>query len=234
MAPRKSKAQNKSSSATATAETAEKTVPEVAQQETTASAVASDPSGKSVPDGTNSKGDAAGDNGAAPENANGTASASQSAEVASGAPASASESGSSKASEVAADDKDATALVGQSGTVGNDGLAGSEGGDSENDPAPLGFDLSSGDAGVATWGSFQGTKDEFAAAFPNLHAALKSLMDADHDAPITKLSVKAHKDGYRRGGLKHTKAGQEFTIEELEPKQIEDLLADPRTKVEFV
>ena len=48
------------------------------------------------------------------------------------------------------------------------------------------------------------------------------------------LRVKAHKDGYRRAGLAHTKAGVDHPAGALSPGQVAVLQADPNIKLQVV
>jgi len=46
--------------------------------------------------------------------------------------------------------------------------------------------------------------------------------------------ISAMADGYRRGGLKHTKAPKDHPIESLTDEQIEALTNDPRISLQYV
>lgn len=48
---------------------------------------------------------------------------------------------------------------------------------------------------------------------------------------MSKITIKAHSDGYRRAGLKLTKAGEAFDAGDLTNAQLDALHADPRVTV---
>ncbi len=78
------------------------------------------------------------------------------------------------------------------------------------------------------WGMM--SKDEFKLAYPLTFG----FFEAVDPAVATAIRVTSKIDGFRRGGMAHSKAGDRFYPGELTPDQIEAFLAEPMLTVEIV
>ncbi|RRH98083.1 hypothetical protein EH240_20010 [Mesorhizobium tamadayense] len=75
---------------------------------------------------------------------------------------------------------------------------------------------------------------EFRAKFPRLTAAFEA-WHAEHGEPVTGLRIKSKVDGFRRGGMAHSKAPTEHPAEAFAgPEQLEAIFAEPNLTVELI
>lgn len=74
--------------------------------------------------------------------------------------------------------------------------------------------------------------EKFEAAYPLTFAFMN--FDPDRANSTSSLWVGSKVDGFRRGGIAHSKAGMVFDAGELTPDQIEAFLAEPMLTVEIV
>lgn len=77
---------------------------------------------------------------------------------------------------------------------------------------------------------------EFRAKFPRFSAAMEA-WQAEHESGEmpTGLRIKAKKDGFRRGGIAHSKSPVDHPVETFtSPEQLEAIFAEPNLVVELI